>query len=263
MVRRGWSLTCAIWGGRFQAPKGRKERLMAKITVPRAQITELLGLPSDVDDETLNREMEKAIARVGATAVSAAEQRARAEDRRIVIAAVNDGRLTKSRIEFWCEALQKDRTGNWEVLASLAPGLPPAEKIVADEEVERAHNKVLARLGIKPPPRAKSPRTVEGSGQAPDRGLMLDSVGLPIPGVPAPVTISRGKDPSTWTPQQRSDYFMHRLGGKFTLGVNRPPRADDVIYQPSPDDPYEWIGDGDGQGEWRPKDYSKEARRVD
>jgi hypothetical protein len=236
---------------------------MAKITVPRAQITELLGLPPDVDDETLNREMERAIAHVGATAVSAAEQRARAEDRRIVIAAVNDGRLTKSRIEFWCDALSRDRTGNRAVLAALAPGLPPAQKVV-DPDAERAERQVLARLGIKPPPQAPSPRPVAASGQASPSSPPVDMLGIPlVPQMPEPVRIFKGKDPATWSRQEQSDYFMHKLGPAVTRGgqVNRPPREDDW-YVPSPHDTFEWVETGDGQGEFRPKS-GNEARRVE
>lgn len=53
--------------------------------------------------------------------ISAAERQARADDRRIVIAAHNAGKIPSSRIEFWCEAMQKDRAGNRAIIAALAP----------------------------------------------------------------------------------------------------------------------------------------------
>jgi hypothetical protein len=53
---------------------------------------------------------------------------------------------------------------------------------------------------------------------------------------------------------------MHQLGGRFKQGVNRPPRGD-FIYHPSPNDTFEWVETGDGQGEFRPKG-SNAARRI-
>jgi hypothetical protein len=117
----------------FQEPQGRKERLTAMIEITRAvghraALAGRLGLPATADDETLLRAIDKMIAarEAGkrAETVSAAEQSARAEDRRIVVAAHKAGKIPASRIEFWCDAMAKDRAGNRYVLASLAPGLP-------------------------------------------------------------------------------------------------------------------------------------------
>lgn len=59
-----------------------------KVTVARAEVTELLGLPPDVDDETLQAEFQKALTRLKARETeavnAAAEARLVAEDRRIV-----------------------------------------------------------------------------------------------------------------------------------------------------------------------------------
>jgi hypothetical protein len=185
---------------------------MAKVTVPRTQITELLGLPPDVDDETLNRELEKAIARVGATAVSAAEQRDRAEDRRIVLAAVNDGRIPASRVGFWLDACARDRTGNREIIAVLAPGLPPKEPI-ADPDVAYASEGVksaLGRLGFTP-----APRTVEAAGlranPLPSPTAAFDSIGGALSQIPAPVRMVRGKDPATWTDAEKNNAVARQM----------------------------------------------------
>lgn len=228
------------------------------VRVPRAEIVRLLGLSPNVDNVTLQREMDSALARIrtdkAAAAVSAAEQRARAEDRRIVIAAYNEGKITQSRIDFWCSAMQRDRAGNRAVLASLAPGLPPAEKLPVDPDVEHVHGKVLTRLGIAPRPATARPQAVTASSQPPSpNSTMRDSLGLPIPGVPAPVRLVHGRDPATWTRQERDDAVLYALGGRFAAaaaarGIPRPPGSAGY-YQPSPNDVSYY---DEAAQEWRP-----------
>ncbi|WP_260737022.1 hypothetical protein [Mycobacterium sp. SMC-2] len=229
------------------------------VNVPRTEIVRVLGLSADVDDKTLQRALEVRLAAIeadkGAAAVSAAEQRARAEDRSIVMAAYNVGKIPASRIEFWCDALQKDRAGNRSVIAALAPALPPREKLAADADLERTHRQVMARLGIiQQPPGQQPPRTVAAAARVPhpyDPSVRppVDGLGNPLPGIPPPVRYYQGKDPSTWTPEEQSNWFMHRLGGRFAQGVPRPPRRD-AWYQPTGVEPYEF---DEASGEWRAK----------
>ena len=235
-----------------------------KIMVPRDELLRLLGLPQDSamsDAELVERAQRRAAELAGERSVAAAEQRACAEDRQIVLAAYNEGKITQGRIEFWCDALQKDRAGNRSVLAALAPGLPPGEKLAAD--LERTHRQVMARLGIQQPQPSgqQPPPTVAAAARVPyphDPSVRapVDGLGNPIPGIPPPVRISRGKPESEWTPEDRSNWFMHRLGGRFAKGVPRPPRRD-VWYQPTGQQPYEF---DEASGAWRAKpDYRPRA----
>jgi hypothetical protein len=182
-------------------------------------------------------------------AASAEERQLRAEDRRLVNAAYNDGRIINR--DNWVQHLAADRVGNRALLASLAPGLRPNERVVVDEGLEQTHRQVMARLGIQPPPGAKpSPaRTVAASYEAPtpSNGPILDDLGLPIPQVPPPVRISRGVDPSQYTERERQDAMLRRLGPQFHPGT-KPPPAQDVWYQPSPNDHSVYV-EGDG---WQP-----------
>jgi hypothetical protein len=208
----------------------------------RREAVRVLGLPPNVDDLTLGYELQKARASAAGrqllaaadAAVAAAERRACAEDTRIVLAAVDDGRIPVTRVEFWCEALQRDRDRNRAVLAALSPD-------------------------------GMAPRRVEAAAPADavrERAI-LDSLGLPIAQVPDPVRIRRGVPPEQWTQQQHSDYFMHKLGTRFSGGGSVKPPPQDVWYQPSPDDLSEFVETADGQGYWREKDFRHEARRVD
>jgi hypothetical protein len=225
-----------------------------KTVVPRAELVGLLGLSPDVSDEELQRELAGQLAAIKAAKeaqrVSAAEQRARAEDRGLVVAAHNDGRLSKGRIEFWCDALRRDREGNRAVLASLAPGPRPSQPLPVDPGVEAVHAKIVGRLAK--PATATPPQPLAAAAQPSIAPAPTDGLGLPIPAVPAPVCIARGKDPQTWTYEERSNFFMHKLGPRLSQGVPPPPPTD-RYYQPSPNDPYEWVETGDGHGEFRPK----------
>lgn len=215
---------------------------MAKINVPRAELCELCGLPADADDETLSRRMAELLAAREAgqaqAVAAAAEQQEIAQDKRIVAAAINDGRLPAERATFWLDALKRDR-GNRVIIASLAPGLKPAETVAADAESERTHTKLMARLGLAP-----EPRTVAASADpfADQRERqVLDAFGLPVAQTPAPVVIQKGTDPADWTREQRADAMQRKLGPRFHPGTKPAPPAD-VVYIPSPNDPYRWDG---------------------
>lgn len=229
-----------------------------KVVVPRAEVVRLLGLPADVDEETLQRELAIQLAEIEAAKearrVSAAEQAARAEDRRIVLAAVNAGKFPRSRIEFWTDALQRDRENNRAVIASLAPGLRPAEQLVVDAEVEAAHRRVLERLGIPTPKTVtasdgtttyqQAVRNADGFGRSSGEHVPDPFV---IPDIPAPVRVSRGKPESELTERERADAMQRRLGPRFYAGTQPPPQGD-KWFQPSPNQPY--VFDEDSQ-QWR------------
>ena len=139
---------------------------MAMSEVSRSEIIKLLGLPPDADDETVLRAVDDMVASQQATALplSVAEKQARAEDRRTVLAAVNDGRIVPDRLDFWCQAMQKDRAGNRAVLASLASGLTCAAAGTrtpdTGDDAEMAG--VYAKVTGAPLDQARRPRATRG-----------------------------------------------------------------------------------------------------
>ncbi len=230
-----------------------------KITVPRGELLRLLGLPQDSamsDAELVERAQRRAAELAGERSVAAAEQLARAEDRRIVLCAVNDGRIPKGRIDFWVDALQRDREGNRALLASFAPGLRPAEQLVVDAEVEATHRRVLERLGLGQPqtvaaaeqlsPYPRTVRDADGFGRSSGERVPDPYI---IPDFPAPQRVSQGKPMSEWTEQERADAVQRRLGPRFYPGTQPPPKSDQW-YWPSPNDPFEF---DEGLGQWREK----------
>lgn len=208
---------------------------MAKITVPRAELAELVGLPADSDDETLRRAMADLLAahesREAEAIAASAEQRLQAEDKRIVAAAINDGRLPTDRATFWLDACKRDRVKNRAVISMLAKGLPPAEKVAADADLQRVHGRVMAGLGVATNP-LRSVEAASGFGQQPGETL-------PAPyrnrAFPAPVVIEKGVSPADWTPKQAQDAMLRRLGPRFFPGTEAPPKGD-IVYYPSPGD---------------------------
>lgn len=223
---------------------------MAKINVPRAELTRLCGLPADADDETLSKAMAELLAaaeaRKAQSVAAAAEQQLVAEDKRIVAAAINDGRLPVDRAAFWLDACARDRS-NRQIIASLAPGLQPAEKIAADSQAEATHAKLMARLGLGP-----EPRTVAASF-----GDWGDTYGAPspyaTPETPAPVLLSKGTAREDYSREEKYQDFIDKLGLSRRLGVPKPPPGDSW-YVPSPNDHVEFKN-----GEWVDKAPYKEV----
>ncbi len=168
------------------------------------------------------------------------------EDARLVAAAANAGRISVDNCTNWMMAMKADRPGTRRTLASLTPVL----RIVADAEaVEAVHGRVMARLGL--PTGEPAPRTVEASSQAPPSPrTAVDDLGAPISPVPPPVRLVHGKDPATWTQQERDDAALWALGPAFRAGL-KPPPGGDAIYQPSPKEPYRY---DESEGRFVPKD---------
>jgi hypothetical protein len=184
-----------------------------------------LGLPSDSDDGTL---LEKLDALAESTrrseVVSAAEREARAQDRRLVIAAVNDGRLTAKSIDLWCGAMQNDRAANRAVLASLAPGLPPAKKLVVDPDMESVYDRMMSPFGDRPlrsqvVAASSSPHGAAAAAM-PDRRAFArpNAVCAPIP-EDAEVT---GRPPWTWSEAEVQNAALWNQGFRGA-GINPPP----------------------------------------
>jgi hypothetical protein len=217
-----------------------------KTAVPRAELVALLGLSPETGDDELQRELADKLAAIKAAKVDAAEQRARAEDRGLVLAAHNDGRVHRDRVEFWCDALRRDRDANRAVLAALAPGPRPSRPLPVDADMERVHARIMKGV-------TKTASTASGVQAAAANPAPRDDIGAPIPPMPAPVRISRGKAPGDWTYEERARYLLHKLGPRFSQGVPPPPPGD-RYYIPSPTDPYEWVENADGTGgEFRAK----------
>jgi hypothetical protein len=226
--------------------------------VPRAEVVELLGLPADVSDEDLGRALTQALESAGQAAlVSAAEAKARAEDRSIVTAAVNEGRLPATRIAFWLDALSRDRAGCRQVIASLAPGIPPAVKI-EDPDVEHARQGVMAalgRAGVKEPPR----QVAAAAAPLPAPGVVVDSIAGSLSQIPPPVRFTSGKPPETWSKRERDDAFIHAAFPMLRGAVPKPPGGEGV-YLPSPNQPRLPVQLPNGDVEWYD---NPNARSVD
>lgn len=232
-----------------------------KVSVSRAAITALVGVAADVDDQTLNNAIEKMIADHRTRQHAQRNRELEPADKRLVAAALAQGKITKASEAQWLKALQDDRDGTQKILANLAPGLLPNGRVAggADADLERVHDRVMAALGIKPPPEPTSApqRVAAAAPQAPPppSGTPVDMLGLPVSVMPDPVRIFRGKPPEQWTQQEVGDYFLRQLGPRFYPGTNPPP-AGDVWYQPSPNDHSEYVETADGQGYWQDKnDY--------
>jgi hypothetical protein len=224
------------------------------VRVSTAELAELLGLAADTPEDVLLRKFYEGAAALAAQeeaqAVAAAEAAACAEDRRIVNAAYNAGKFPASRVEFWTDALKRDRERNRALVASLAPGLVPVEKIAANSDLEAIHARVMRQAGV--PIR---PRTVAASGD-PQADLreraVLDSRGLPVAQTPPPVLLRKGTNVEDYTQEQHFDRFMNMLGGQFKASA-RPLPQGDSWYLPSPNDTVEFKN-----GQWVEKRPYKE-----
>ena len=108
---------------------------MAKVQVPRQELAELVGLAPDVDDETLEAAIEKALAKINAEH-QAARPRPAAAILPSLMAAATRRRAAAAHTK--------------KVLGSLAPALPPApagsSTRVVDSDAERGHDRVMASL---------------------------------------------------------------------------------------------------------------------
>jgi len=224
--------------------------------VPRAELAKLLGLPPDSSDAELQKAMADLVAHQKAaeaeSVAAPAEQGLQAEDKRIVAAAINAGKLPANRASFWIDACKRDRARNRAVIAMISPSAWVPERVAVDSEMERVHNKVMASLGYEP--------TVTGGGAAPPPPApagRYDAHGFPVANVPSPVVLQkRATDPADWTWQQRSDFFQRNiLGGKFKEGTKPPPPLGDVIYWPSPSDTASF---DEATGEWVEKNPYRE-----
>ena len=216
-----------------------------KVAITREEAIELLealGLPTHGTNEELAREMHKAAARLAAAEeaekVAAAEAREVAEDKRIVNAAIGDGRLPESRKGVWLDNLARNRAGTREVIAMLTPlpsflrPQPKKQRRVAAAEPNLGSN---AERVIYPESKLEQGRK--------------DPFGFLPPGS-EPVVLDPGKDPKDFTREEQYRAFIDKLPGlSRRLGVPKPP-AGPQVYIPSPNDPYRWNPE---KGHFEPK----------
>jgi hypothetical protein len=221
---------------------------MNMIQVPRAKLCELAGVPESCSDAQLDAAMDAALSRQqAAVTASAAERHLTNEDKRLVAAAINDGRLPVARQQFWVSALAADRAQNRSLLASLAPGAAPGQRVVVDPALEGTHKAVLARLGVAPdaPPETRPVAAAAAPRPNPDR-VVRDSMGFEIPDIPQPVLLQRGTPASELTQSQLGDAMLRSLGPRFAAGAREPAPKKDFWYQPSPHAPSTPIVGADG-----------------
>jgi hypothetical protein len=144
--------------------------------------------------------------------------------------------------------------------AATAVQLHAADKQAVDVAVAYAQGGVVAELRragivITPPIEAAAPALPAPGSAVPQ--LQYDSVGLPVPPIPAPVRIVRGKDPMTWTDAERNNSTVRQMfpGLRHLL----PPDPGSAgTYLPTPNQPSLPVQMENGDIEWRsnPNYYS-------
>jgi hypothetical protein len=122
------------------------------------QPEQVAAAAADLGLVMVNKEQYEATVAAAAAGAQARDQQIREADEGVVMAAIKDGRIPPARREHWLGALKADRDGTSQVLASLAKGLIPvveaghglgSENVPQiDNEMERVHAKVMARMGI-------------------------------------------------------------------------------------------------------------------
>jgi hypothetical protein len=122
------------------------------------QPEQVAAAAADLGLVMVNKEQYEATVAAAAAGAAARDQQIREADEGVVMAAIRDGRIPPARREHWLGALKADRDGTSQVLASLAKGLIPVAEAghgigsedvpQIDSEMERVHNKVMARLGL-------------------------------------------------------------------------------------------------------------------
>jgi hypothetical protein len=96
---------------------------------------------------------------------------------------------------------------------------------------------------------AQAIREIGASARQQQPAGPTDMVGMSLPNPFAePVRLSRGKDPQTWTREERENWFLHRLGPRFSAGVKPPPRTGGFGFIASPNGPRY----NPATGEWLP-----------
>lgn len=162
-------------------------------------------------------------------------------------------RVATERVE---ASRKRDHEFRLKVTAKLGiPSDSDDETILraTSERVEAMRKREAREVRLQAADRRAVEFAVQAAAQAPPGrgGQPVDMLGLPIPGIPEPVRISRGTPPEQWTEKQRQDAMLRRLGPQFHPGTEAPP-AQDVWYQPSPNDHSIYV---EGQG-WQPNpDY--------
>lgn len=211
-----------------------------------AEMARLVGVDPSSDWETIKAAADKLLAedaaKRDAESRSQAEKVLEAEDRRLVAAAVNDGRLTANSAQRWREALKRDRPANRLVLASLAPGLRADGRLGAapDSDLEDVYKRLMAPwLGhqttvvaasqSQPPPTRHTPSRPSNSAEMPGRTeAEIDA------------------DPTY-------RHVAWNLGARFRDGLKPPEQT--YYGMPPINDDYtpELIENGDGTAYWKPK----------
>jgi len=216
------------------------------VQVSQAELDKIaadIGLPAGSSMEAmLARAAELrgiAEAQKSAQKVAASQQQLVYQDKRLVNAAINDGRLTLASQQFWVDALGRDRAANRALLASLAPGLPPAHRIAEDESLETTHNAVMGRLGLAAAPdrrqvAASVPITSAHPPTPPPAPRRTDAEtdewGFPVRRIPDLVLTQRGKPVSEYTHDDHYAVFAEGLGLAFRRGAPPVPKQD-AYYQ--------------------------------
>lgn len=129
---------------------------VAKISVPRAELARLVGVPADAPDEVLLAAVDARLDAIAGEKSANREERERAKDKQLVEAAVADGRLSADSADRWCAILGADREANRVLLGSLTAvplfvggRVVDASARVHDSALHDIHSRVMASFGVE------------------------------------------------------------------------------------------------------------------
>jgi hypothetical protein len=212
---------------------------MATVEVSIDKIAELLGLNPTTDSDTVLAALDNFIADQQAETAAAQHRR---EDERIVAAAINEGKFTSSRRQFWLTALSEDRPGAKRVIAALAavPSIRQAGAVPAvDAEMARVHELVTGRA-LEP---TRGPRPVRAAAAQPASAPTLRDSGQPSARTVDDVNAEIMSDPE-----------MHRAMWRMGVrdGLEPPPQQikSTPAVEPSWDPRPRLVENPDGTAQW-------------
>jgi hypothetical protein len=212
--------------------------MMSKVSVPRAELAALVGLTADADDETLQKAIDEKLIETNTQRVAASAAQLEADDRRLVEAAIQQGKFGPSRREHWLHALKQDRDGAKSVIAVLA-AVPQAftGQPAFDPEIERV-SAITTGRPYEPAPAPQAAVQAAAAQRAPSQ---------------------RGTDPVTSMQELNAaieaDPQMHRavwaIGGPG-FGLKKP--AEPMTAYPDVEEPWNpkprLVVHDDGTGHW-------------
>lgn len=177
----------------------------------RNEIAKLVGLTPDASDATIRAAIAEVLASRRVDEDAARRERTlRAEDQRLVAAAIADGRILASRGQHWRHVLATSREANRALLASLASGVASPQRDVRASQAQSPNaelDHVLGMLGIPAANRASG--TVHAAAPSPAQASPHVHAGTPLIPMP-PAQASPWTEPLLPQPKRPVIEFTHK-----------------------------------------------------